>query len=197
MAESYYDVLGVKKDASKQEIKKAYQKLAKRWHPDVNKAPEAEERFKKIAEAYETLGSEEKRRAYDEAMASGFGRGEAGGPSWEPGGGFGRSYSFSGGDIPDGDLFEMFFGGRGAAGRGGFDFFSGPGGTGFGRGFAGMGNMDGRGDMGGMMEAQLDITLEQAYQGGSVTVQAGGRTVTVEIPPKSGDGAAVAVPGKG
>ncbi|WP_245625160.1 DnaJ domain-containing protein [Paenibacillus stellifer] len=186
---SYYDVLGVGKNASKQEIRKAYQKLAKQWHPDVNKAPEAEERFKKIAEAYETLGNEEKRKAYDEAPAYGFGRGTSpGGSSRETRDG-GWSYSFGGSDMPDGDLFERFFGSRGAADRAGFDFFSGGGGTGFG----GMGSMGG---MGGMTEAQLDITLDQAYKGGSVTVQAGGRTVTVSIPPRAGDGTAVAVPGR-
>ncbi|AKG37937.1 DnaJ domain-containing protein [Paenibacillus durus] len=194
MAESdFYSVLGVSKDASKQEIKKAYQKLAKQWHPDVNKDPNAEERFKKIAEAYETLGNEEKRKAYDEALKYGFGRGPSGGGASQEspfGEGWSGSYSFSGEDIPGGDLFEMFFGGRGAAGRAGFDFFSG----GRGPGASGMGGM---GSMGGMVEAQLDITLEQAYKGGSVTVQAGGRTVTANIPPRSGDGTAVSVPGSG
>lgn len=190
MAEmSYYDVLGVGKNASKQEIRKAYQKLAKQWHPDVNKAPEAEERFKKIAEAYETLGDEEKRKAYDEAPAYGFGRGTSPGGSSRETRDSGWSYSFGGSDMPDGDLFERFFGSRGAADRAGFDFFSGGGGTGFG----GMGSMGG---MGGITEAQLDITLDQAYKGGSVTVQAGGRTVTVSIPPRAGDGTAVAVPGR-
>lgn len=66
MAANYYERLGVDKKASKQEIKKAYQKLAKKWHPDVNKAPEAEAKFKEAAEAYEVLGDEEKRKIYDE-----------------------------------------------------------------------------------------------------------------------------------
>ncbi|BCG56839.1 DnaJ C-terminal domain-containing protein [Paenibacillus sp. URB8-2] len=194
MAETgYYDVLGVSKDASRQDIKKAYQKLAKQWHPDVNKAPEAEERFKKIAEAYETLGNEEKRKAYNEAAKYGFGRGPSGGSaSWgAPGEGWSGSYSFGGADIPDGDLFEMFFGSRGAADRTGFDFNPGGRRPGTG-GFAGV-----MGGMGGMMEARLDITLEQAYKGGAVTVQAGERTVTVNIPPRSGDGTVISVPGSG
>ncbi|AHV95180.1 DnaJ domain-containing protein [Paenibacillus sabinae] len=197
MAEpGYYEVLGVNKDASRQDIKKAYQKLAKQWHPDVNKSPGAEERFKKIAEAYETLGNEEKRKAYDEALKYGFGRGPSGGEtSWEaPGGGWSGGFSFNGADIPDGDLFDMFFGGGGAANRAGFDFFSGgrrPGTSGF------AGSMGGMGNMGGMMEARLDISLEQAYKGGAVTVQAGGRTVTVNIPPRSGDGTAISVPESG
>lgn len=59
MAANYYERLGVDQKASKQEIKKAYQKLAKKWHPDVNKAPEAEAKFKEAAEAYEVLGDEE------------------------------------------------------------------------------------------------------------------------------------------
>ncbi|MDT3427248.1 curved DNA-binding protein [Paenibacillus forsythiae] len=195
MAESdFYSVLGVSRDASKQEIKKAYQKLAKEWHPDVNKNSNAEERFKKIAEAYETLGNEEKRKAYDEALKYGFGGGASGGgASWESpfGGGWsGSSYSFSGGDIPDGDLFDMLFGSRGAAGPGGFDFFSGA-------RRPGPGGIDGIGGMGGMMEARLDITLEQAYKGGAVTVQARGRPVTVNIPPRSGDGTVISMAGSG
>lgn len=81
MAENYYDILGVNKDASKEEIKKAYKKMAKKYHPDVNPDDkEAEEKFKKAGEAYEVLTDDEKRKNYDK-----FGDPNARGPS---GGGF-------------------------------------------------------------------------------------------------------------
>ena len=61
----YYQILGVDRNASKEEIKKAYRRLAKEWHPDVNPDPKAEEKFKEIDEAYYVLSDEEKRRQYD------------------------------------------------------------------------------------------------------------------------------------
>jgi molecular chaperone DnaJ len=94
----YYEVLGVGKDASPEEIKKAYRKLARQYHPDVNKAPDAEEKFKEVKEAYEVLSDEQKRAAYDRY-------GHAG-PSQDFGG-FGGATDFGG----FGDLFDMFFGG--------------------------------------------------------------------------------------
>ena len=68
--QSYYEVLGVDKKASKQEIKKAFRKLAVHYHPDKNDSPDAEEMFRKIAEAYEVLSDEEKRRHYDRSGGS-------------------------------------------------------------------------------------------------------------------------------
>jgi curved DNA-binding protein len=62
----YYAILGVKKDASQDDIQKAYRKLARKYHPDVNKAPEAEVKFKEVGEAYEVLKDEEKRQKYDQ-----------------------------------------------------------------------------------------------------------------------------------
>lgn len=190
-AKNYYEALGVGKQATRQEIKKAYQKLAKQWHPDVNKAPDAERKFKEAAEAYEVLGNAEKRKAYDEELRYGNGgaarsgawrTGASSGPGRESpfGAGWSASYS-SGGGIPEEDLFGMFFGSRGAADRTGFDFFSG-GGSGF-------------GGTPGMMQAQLEITLEQAYKGGNVRVQVGGQNVNVSIPARSGEGTVIRVPG--
>src|SRR5437867_803783 len=119
----YYGVLGVPKNASAADIKKAYRKLAQRHHPDANSGDaDAEERFKEISAAYDVLGDEEKRKAYDrvrDMAASGFGGGFPGaGPgAGGPGGGFG---GFPGGvrfetdDIGDlGDLLGGIFGGAG------------------------------------------------------------------------------------
>jgi molecular chaperone DnaJ len=99
----YYEVLGIGRDADETAIKSAYRKLARQYHPDVNKAPDAEERFKEVNEAYEVLSDADKRQAYDRfghaAAQGGFG---AGGP----GAGFGGMGGF-------GDIFEDFFGGFG------------------------------------------------------------------------------------
>lgn len=108
MAEKdYYSILGVSKDASDDEIKHAYRKLSKKWHPDINKAPDAEAKFKEINEAYETLSDPQKRANYDQygsADGAGAGFGGAGGQggfgNFDGGGGFGFD-----------DIFSQFFGG--------------------------------------------------------------------------------------
>jgi molecular chaperone DnaJ len=99
----YYEVLGVSRDASTEDIKKAYRKLARQLHPDVNPGPEAEERFKEVGRAYEVLSNPEKRQMFD-----------MGADPSASGGGFGPGFGFS-------DIFETFFGGvstpRGPASR--------------------------------------------------------------------------------
>ena len=112
----YYEVLGLQKGASDDEIKKAYRKLSKQYHPDINKEADAEEKFKEITEAYEILSDPQKRAAYDQY-------GHAGTNPNYGGGGFGGGYSdfggFGGGSGFGGfeDIFESFFGGAGG-GRG-------------------------------------------------------------------------------
>ena len=101
----YYDVLGVKKGSSDQEIKKAYRKLAKQYHPDVNKASDAEEKFKEINEAYEVLSDGQKKASYDQFGHAAFENGGQGGGF----GGFGNGFSGSFDDL--GDIFGSFFGG--------------------------------------------------------------------------------------
>jgi curved DNA-binding protein len=107
----YYEILGVKRDAGADEIKKAYRKLAHKYHPDVSKDPKGEERFKEVAEAYETLKDDEKRAAYDQ-----LGRHQPGEEfrpppdwGWRPGQ---ADPGFSFQDIDLGDLFAGLAGGR-------------------------------------------------------------------------------------
>lgn len=129
----YYDILGVKRDATDSEIKSAYRKLARKFHPDVNKTKEAESKFKDINEAYEVLGDKQKRQRYDS-----LGSNWQGGQSYTPPPGFenfgfgtgGQTFTFNGQDLGGfSDFFSSLFGdmmggGRTAQGMnfGGFDF---------------------------------------------------------------------------
>ena len=98
----YYADLGVARDATAEDIKRAYRKSARRYHPDVNPGPEAEEQFKKLSQAYDVLSDPDKRQAYDHGSDP-YGSGAAG---------FGQGFSFS-------DIMDAFFGGQaGTAGRG-------------------------------------------------------------------------------
>ena len=138
----YYDVLGVSKDADENAIKKAYRKLAMKFHPDKNPGDkEAEERFKELGEAYEVLSDEEKRSAYDRFGHSAF----------EGGGGGG------GGFHDAADIFAQFFGGGGGGGFGGFEEF-------FGGGRRRQRDPYGR-QPGSDLRYDLEITLEEAAKG--------------------------------
>ena len=111
----YYDVLGVSKTATADEIKKAYRKLARQYHPDVNKDnPEAAEKFKEASEAYSVLSDEQKRAQYDQFGHAAFENGGAGGAGGF--GGFEGFGGFGGGGMED--IFDMFFGGQGRGARG-------------------------------------------------------------------------------
>ncbi|MCP5487421.1 MAG: J domain-containing protein [Verrucomicrobia bacterium] len=111
----YYNVLGVARTATADDIKKAYRKLARKYHPDVNKTPEAEEKFKEATEAYEVLGDETKRRRYDELGASWKGGQDfRPPPGWQQrSGGFGGEAFGGEGMGGFSDFFEAFFGGGG------------------------------------------------------------------------------------
>jgi curved DNA-binding protein len=121
----YYKVMGVARDATETQIKQAYRKLARKFHPDVSKEPDAEARFKEVGEAYEVLRSAEKRAAYDQ-----LGSGPRPGQDFRPPPDFGAGFEFSGAGPGEGggdysDFFESLFGraqaGAGRAGRRGFD----------------------------------------------------------------------------
>jgi len=110
-AGSYYDVLGISRDAGEQEIKKAYRNLARKYHPDVCKEPDAEEKFKEINEAYSVLSDATKRAQYDNIGHDAFKNASKG--SYTGGGGYGGGFQadFSG----FGDIFDTFFGGGGGS----------------------------------------------------------------------------------
>ncbi len=130
----YYDVLGVNKSANAAELKAAYRKQALEWHPDRNKSPEAEEKFKEVNEAYEILANPEKRSAYDQfghaafegPYAGGFGGPQPGGRTYQQGP-FSYTYYTSGGQPGEGfegfdfsdpfEIFEQFFGTASPFGR--------------------------------------------------------------------------------
>ena len=106
----YYEVLGLTKSASKDDIKSAYRKLAKKYHPDINKEPGAEEKFKEVQEAYDVLYDDQKRQMYDQFGMAAFEQGASTGGAGNPfqGGGFsGQGF----GDINLNDIFSSFFGG--------------------------------------------------------------------------------------
>ena len=96
----YYEILGVDKNASKDEIKSAFRKMARKWHPDVNKAPEAEAKFKELGKAYETLMDDEKRATYDRYGEDGL-----------RDAGFNTQGPFAGGFGDLEEVFNSFFGG--------------------------------------------------------------------------------------
>jgi len=110
----FYDVLGVPRGASDDEIKRSFRKLAQQWHPDVNTSAEADTRFKEINEAYQVLSDPQRRQAYDM-----FGHAATGGASggFDPFGAAGGAGGFQGGFQGFGDLFDTLFGGAAAGGR--------------------------------------------------------------------------------
>jgi curved DNA-binding protein len=184
----YYAILGVKRDASPEDIKRAYRKLARKYHPDVSKEKGAEEKFKEVGEAYEVLKDAEKRAAYDQ-LGSAYKPGQdfRPPPDWEREFAGGRGFS-AGPEMDFGDLFEQLFGGRAGA-RGGP-----AGGRGRGRGGFQMPGAD--------FEAAVTVTLEQALAGSEVGFNlpgedGGSKPLTVRIPKGITDGEKMRVPGKG
>jgi curved DNA-binding protein len=197
----YYETLGVDRDASEEDIRRAYRRLARENHPDVNREPGAEDRFKEVSEAYEVLRDPEKREQYDRfgqnwkagqdvSGASGFGGGAGpGGFDFGGGGGGFRDVrvDFGGGDFGGGDFSDFFEGlfGRGRAGRGGF-------------GGARSGGRNGFAARGQDQVAELELSLAEAARGGRRRVSlADGRDYEVNIPPGVRDGQRIRLAGEG
>ena len=186
----YYETLGVEPSAGEAEIKTAYRRLARKYHPDVSKEAGAEEKFKAVNEAYEALRDPQKRAAYDQLRAGGYRPGD----EVPPPGGFGGydGYGNAGGHS-DFDFDEIFAGG--GAGGGFSDFCEQV----FGRG--GMGGSRGprqqqsapRGDT----RAKLSVPLEAVYKGDSVRIGINGKSLDVKIPKGIKPGQMIRLKGQG
>lgn len=187
----YYEVLGISRGASEEEIRRAYRALARKLHPDVNKAPDAAAKFTEVQEAYDTLSDAKKRSAYDRfghdaERFSATGESRPGGVTyaWPPGAGEGPEI-----DLDDlGSMFEAVFGGRGGVEGGA------------GRGRKGRGARSHR-ERHEAVRHRIEIDFVAAALGGTRSIQvesAGGakaRTIEVKIPPGVHDGAQLRVRG--
>lgn len=217
--QDYYKTLGVERGASQEEIQRAYRKLARQYHPDVNKAPEADAKFKQVTEAYEVLKDPATRKRYDELGADyrggqdfrpppewGWGAGAPRGGRGRPGGRRGKVDFEGAGADGFSDFFETFFGAGGGARRAGggdspfadfvHDFDRRGGGEPFGGGPA----------PGRDHEAELTVTLADLASGGSrrITLRTGegpaggaGKTIDVRLPPGTRDGSVIRLAGQG
>ncbi|MCU1430522.1 MAG: heat shock protein DnaJ protein [Actinomycetia bacterium] len=196
---SFYDVLGVERSANADDIQRAYRKLAREYHPDINKDPSAEERFKDVSEAYDVLSDPDVRRRYDafgddfrrvpddvdpdewaRARSAGSGRSSGAGSGSRSGTGGSRyedifSSGFGNVDLDFDDLFEGLFSGRGRR-------RSGP-------------------IAGADQEAEIEVTLDEAFHGGvrSITISgpSGPRTLEVTIPAGVTNGQRIRLAGQG
>lgn len=192
----YYKILGVDKNAGQEEIRKAYRKLAAKYHPDKNPDDkEAESKFKDINEAHEVLSDPEKRKQYDALgenwrSYAGAGAGNGGGGQYDFGGGRGRRYTTYEGDFSDvfgdsdfSDFFEAFFGGA----------------SGFGERTAGGRRRSRQAEAfkGQDYQTEMEITLDEAYHGTSRIIQLDSKRIRVSPKPGSYDGQRLRIKGKG
>jgi len=163
-SKDYYEVLGVKRDASDDDIKKSYRKLARKFHPDLNPGDKtAEDQFKQLQQAYDVLSVPEDRKLYDQYgdnwRAVKAGAGAPPPPGWE------RTQRPAGGGTGPGgfDFNEFDFGSFRPSGSGGFDIFE--------ELFGGARGRGGRSERGRDVEAELELSLEEAHRGGRRTLQ--------------------------
>ncbi len=192
MSKNLYHILGVSKDATDAEIKSAYRKLARKYHPDVNKdSKEAADKFKEISCAYDILGNKEKRQKYDnneiddEGKPTGFGAGFGGGnggtyynysTSGNPFGNNAQGFDFS--SIFGDDIFSQFSGGQS-------------------RGFSGFSSRTGRPRKGEDISYSMRVDFLSATQGAEKKVNIGGKAINVKIPAGTTDGQTLRLRGLG
>ncbi|HEY6541242.1 MAG TPA: DnaJ C-terminal domain-containing protein [Ktedonobacteraceae bacterium] len=199
----YYKILGVSKNASEKEIRSAYRKLARKYHPDVNPGDKAaEDKFKEINEANEVLSDPEKRKKYDELSAyyQQYGRmpGAGAGGTGGPGGGRYEYHTINpedfenlfGGQSPFSDFFEQFFGSSFA----GSSDFPNMGGT--------TGRTRQRATLGQDIESQVEVTLAEAYSGATrvfelADVDGSSKRIEVKIPAGVDEGSRIRISGQG
>lgn len=168
----YYETLGVKPDASAAEIKAAYRRLARKYHPDVSKEADAEDHFKAVNEANEVLGDAEKRAHYDRLRAGGY----RGGEEFRPPPNWGNDQSFEFGEGSGGfsDFFESIFGrARGAQGGANAGARLAP------------------------RRARLDVDLETVFSGATRRIEIDGRALDVKIPAGIAAGQSIRLAGQG
>ncbi|MEY2404198.1 MAG: curved DNA-binding protein [Acidimicrobiaceae bacterium] len=188
----FYEILGVPRDAPADEIQRAYRKLARTYHPDMNKDPSAEGTFKEIAEAYDVLSDPTTRKKYDafghdfrnvpdDVDPETYRRARAGGARRQAGGPGAADFEFSGADFGDVDIEDLFGDFFGRSARGGR------------RGWGPIAGAD--------QEAELEITVEEAYRGGkrsfTISGPSGPRTIEVNIPAGVVDGQRIRLGGQG
>ncbi|WP_442683894.1 DnaJ C-terminal domain-containing protein [Stenotrophomonas sp. JC08] len=181
----YYATLGVEPSAGDAEIKTAYRRLARKYHPDVSKEAGAEEKFKGVNEAYEALRDPQKRKAYDQLRAQGY----------RPGEEFQAPPNFGGGQGFD---FEEVFGGGGGGGFSDFfeSLFARQRGAGGARGRGGYGGDAGPQPMRDT-RAKLSVPLEAAYKGDSLRITVGGKQLDVRVPKGIRPGQVIRLAGQG
>ena len=179
----YYSVLGISKTATKAEIKKAYRSLAKKYHPDKTNSNSAlEEKFKEVSEAYEVLSNDENRKKYDELGANWKNQQQAGGSGgfdysqyYANTGGQGGHQSFEG----DPEMFSEFFNNI------------------FGGGYSRSGGRRQTARKGQNYMAEMDMTLEEAYHGGTRILNVNGKKLRIKTKPGTKDGQKIKLAGKG
>ncbi|KAA8815386.1 molecular chaperone DnaJ [Bifidobacterium callitrichos] len=209
LSKDFYKVLGVSKDATPEQITKAYRKLARKYHPDLNKTKEAEEKFKDISEAYDVLSNKDQRQKYDAIRQFGMGGARFAGGSGQ--GGFDASgfsdifgsmfgqgsgmggngnirFTTSGGGNPNlNDIFSMFGGAAGAGSQGAYG--AGPGGYSY--------EEPPTPTKGKDRNSKITLTLRQAAKGATVSLSVDGSKFKTHIPAGVRDGQKIRLAGKG